>query len=285
MSTKTVEGLQRITEFVRRRHQVYVNRAAGLPKPWTQDPILQAYRFCNVYRELDTVTQWVAQHWRQPSRRQEDNWFFMVIARLVNNPDTLAHISGSVWYAKDFIAVLDKRMAGGHKAFGSAYIVSTNGRQMPKPLYLAEQVLEPLWAKRDHYRPVSSDTLHTFHHRLSQAMGLGSFMAAQVVADVKNTKGGPLAGAMDWYTWAAPGPGSLRGLARVVNGDHEKPVPGKEFLERLGVVRHWINQMAKKQGWEPLCAQDVQNCLCEFDKYERVRLGQGKPRQGYPGRA
>jgi hypothetical protein len=29
--------------------------------------------------------------------------------------------------------------------------------------------------------------------------------------------------------------------------------------------------------------QDVQNCLCEFDKYERVKYGQGKPRSSYPG--
>lgn len=32
-----------------------------------------------------------------------------------------------------------------------------------------------------------------------------------------------------------------------------------------------------------LCAQDIQNCLCEFDKYERVRLGEGAPKQRYPG--
>ena len=30
-------------------------------------------------------------------------------------------------------------------------------------------------------------------------------------------------------------------------------------------------------------AQDLQNCLCEFDKYERVRLNEGRPRSNYPG--
>ena len=30
-------------------------------------------------------------------------------------------------------------------------------------------------------------------------------------------------------------------------------------------------------------AQDLQNCLCEFDKYERERLGEGHPKQRYPG--
>jgi hypothetical protein len=27
--------------------------------------------------------------------------------------------------------------------------------------------------------------------------------------------------------------------------------------------------------------RDIEHCLCEFDKYERVRLGQGKPRAQY----
>ena len=33
----------------------------------------------------------------------------------------------------------------------------------------------------------------------------------------------------------------------------------------------------------PLHAQDVENCLCEFDKYERTRLGEGRPRSLYAG--
>jgi hypothetical protein len=45
---------------------------------------------------------------------------------------------------------------------------------------------------------------------------------------------------------------------------HEATAPD---LERIGVGQ--------------LCAQDLQNCLCEFDKYERVRLGQGKPKRRF----
>jgi hypothetical protein len=45
---------------------------------------------------------------------------------------------------------------------------------------------------------------------------------------------------------------------------HEAIAPD---LERIGVGR--------------LCAQDLQNCLCELDKYERVRLGEGKPKRRF----
>jgi hypothetical protein len=40
---------------------------------------------------------------------------------------------------------------------------------------------------------------------------------------------------------------------------------------------------ALPRSMPPLHAQDLQNCLCEFDKYERVRLGEGRPRSNYPG--
>ena len=30
-------------------------------------------------------------------------------------------------------------------------------------------------------------------------------------------------------------------------------------------------------------AQDVQNMLCEYDKLQRVRLGEGRPKQLFPG--
>ena len=41
--------------------------------------------------------------------------------------------------------------------------------------------------------------------------------------------------------------------------------------------------MAYDADLPPIHAQALQNCLCEFDKYERVRLGEGRPRNNYPG--
>jgi len=41
--------------------------------------------------------------------------------------------------------------------------------------------------------------------------------------------------------------------------------------------------LAAEVGMPKIHMQDLQNCLCEFDKYERVRLGEGRPRNGYRG--
>jgi hypothetical protein len=44
-----------------------------------------------------------------------------------------------------------------------------------------------------------------------------------------------------------------------------------------------MREVKQALGRSDLCLQDIQNCLCEFDKYQRVKLNQGKPRSSYPG--
>ena len=94
-------NVARLVNFIVARHSIYDRRAKGDHKPWTDDEILQRYRFCNVYRELDTVTQWIADNWRRPHAGDQDLWFAMAVARWVNWPETLEDIGYPVpWKAK-----------------------------------------------------------------------------------------------------------------------------------------------------------------------------------------
>src|ERR1700730_3740631 len=45
-------------DWCRERHSVFEKRLAGQQFPWTDDPILTEYIFCNVFREQDKVTRW-----------------------------------------------------------------------------------------------------------------------------------------------------------------------------------------------------------------------------------
>ncbi len=80
----TTPRLEAIAEYMRARHQVYLDRKAGKPGPWTSDPILAGGRFCNVFRELDTVTIWVRENIREPWADHEHLWFMLCIARYIN---------------------------------------------------------------------------------------------------------------------------------------------------------------------------------------------------------
>lgn len=281
----TQENSDRFTAFVVARHGIFEARAAGQQKPWTQDPILQRYRFCNVYRELDTVTKWLSDNWRTPLAGHPDMWFAMSVARWVNWPDTLQELDLKKvvlpWNPKRFIEILKDRRDAGAKVWTGAYMIGTQGNAMDKVEFIANGVLTPLWEKREELRPKTGDLLARFAHRVIAVKNQGKFMVGQMVADAKYAD--PiLLEAPDWGTWAVSGPGSRRGLNRVTDRPLDKGWNEGEFLETLGTLRSRLN--AAIPPWMPdFHAQDVQNCLCEFDKYERVRLGQGKPRSGYPG--
>jgi len=271
--------------WIEERQSIYAKKEARMSKPWTDDPILQSYRFCCPYRENDAVTKWIAQNWRDPNRKDQYLFFAMTIARLINKPETLEALGyPDDWIPNHFIDVCHTRRDQGLKVFNGAYIVSTNGHAMDKVEYLAEYVLTPMWGARSYYKDavLYSESLADLHRELMLANGLGSFMAAQVIADLKYAP--PLLNAPDWTSWAASGPGSRRGLNRVM----ERPVgaPWKEsvWLSTLQDLHAQINPLVKKAEIPPIHAQDLQNCLCEFDKMERARLGEGRPKSLYPGK-
>ena len=45
--------------FVEARHEAWLNRQAGKPGPWTDEPIVQTRKFTNVFRILDHGTQFI----------------------------------------------------------------------------------------------------------------------------------------------------------------------------------------------------------------------------------
>ena len=273
--------VERLLYWITERQQIYQLKMSGHPKPWTIDPILKTYRFCNVYREQDTVTKWIADNWRRPHADDPDLWYSMVVARLANLPSTLA-VLGYAPSPQRFMEVLTELAARGEKVFNSAYIVSTNGRAMPKPEYLMKEVLEPLWAARAEIRPKRGETLATGAARLVKHNGMGTFMTGQVIADTKYV--GVLASAPDWSTWAFSGPGSRRGLNIVFEKPTEAPWKEQAWHEALLRVRDTVN-FSLPQHMEKLHAQDMQNCLCEYSKYMKALTGVGRPKCHYPGAA
>lgn len=259
------------------RERVRRNRESGSPRPWTTDPILDTYRFCNVRRENDTVTKWIRKNWSHPDH---PNFILAItIARLVNWPDTLAELGFPFeWDPHHFINTINRRQSRGQKAWSSAYIVSTNGHAVAKPVYIAGTVLEPI--ARRCAAGVWPTPLGPLYTALRAFDGVGSFIAGQIVADAKNTVGSPWFDTNynipDWFSFVVPGPGSRRGLARLLCKPAPYALSDKEFYANFEAASN-----AARAVDFGLCNQDIQNCLCEFDKYMRVKLGEGKPRQRY----
>lgn len=278
-----MEKVAELVYWITNREDIRHLKEAGAPLPWTQDKILRNYRFCNVHREDDRVTRWITEHWRSPFSNHPDIWFWMMIARVLNQPESIVLLPSpsAKWDpVKDFIRPLQAHKAKGGRIFNAAYVVSTNGKKSDKVEYLAHDVLAPAWVRRGVVRPKEGDTLDKFASRLLELNGLAGFMAGQIIADVKYT--GHLENAEDWMTFAISGPGSRRGLNRICGRELEARWNEHEWHEKLIALR---DTLIKKHNIEgkvgTLHAQDLQNCLCEFDKWCRGTSGEGTPKQIY----
>lgn len=270
---------QHLLFWMQERERIRLLKEDGVPPPWTKDPILATYRFCNVHREDDKVTRWLKANWRDPYAKHMNLTGAMVLARMLNRIETLEAIGFPNNFSHCFANLRDYRNTGA-KIFSAAYLITTCGVKMDKLDYVERVVTQA--AKTI---PCIGDSLETYHHRLMMVNGLGTFLAAQVIADLKNIKGNPLAAAKDKKTWAAMGPGSRRGLMALLEEEGGR-YRERDALEQMSRFHDKaMNSVEISLFPQDLDMQDFQNCLCEFDKYLRTLEGRGKPKQLYSGGA
>lgn len=276
-----LERLELLRYWMEARTLILEARKKGQPKPWTNDPIFQTTYFCNVRREDDKVTQYIRRMY-SPHVTEDYFDFNIALARFLNWPPTLERVGILGGPNSDYLESTLNAIEG--KKFGDAYIVSTCGRAMPKAAYLATMVLpalyEGLGAASEFSRYLAgTPSLAGSYALISRIFGVQSFMAGQIIADMKNTRNHRLYHVSDWHDWATPGPGSMRGMSWIYNGDPKEKYHQGEFIKNLMHFRELIDFPILRM----VCNQDLQNCLCEFDKYCRVLTGTGRSKRGYAG--
>jgi hypothetical protein len=278
-----------LRHWVREREAVRVRKDSGVPAPWTDDPIIAKYRFCNVRREDDRVTVWIRKNIREPFADHPHLWFMLAIARWINWTPTLAELIGSIdpghaWpsdpgFTLDHVAdVLYRREARGEKVFTGAYTINAPAEKGRSKIdYVARRVLGQPWADWEKIgtRLGNSPTLRDAHAALMRYQGWGQFMAYQVVVDWRFTR--YLRNAPDTATWAAAGPGTIRGLNRIAGRKTDKAL---EQWQALHEMRSLYATIQEETG-VAMDFSDVPNILCETDKYCRVLNGEGAPRALY----
>lgn len=277
--------------WVRTREEIRKRKELGFPAPWTDDAILSTYRFCNVRREDDRVTVWVRENIRQPFADSPYLWLMLCIARQINWPPTLEEAIcgwGGAWPCDTFepanlALMLNTRQARGQKVYTGAYMISApSTKGADKQAYIAETVIGDLWKRRSVFARhfVSGDpSLQRTHELVMRSNGWGQFMAYQAVVDMRFTK--LLAEAGDAQSWAAAGPGTIRGLNRLHGRAVDASLSQPQALSEMRAIYKVVQQ----ETGVTMDFSDVPNILCETDKYLRVKNGEGKPRALYvPGR-
>ncbi len=275
--------LRQYFRTARERHNIYLlRRVANERPPWTEDPIFQKYKFCNVFREHDKVTVWLRENWREPYADHPNLPFAMALARLINWPPTLEEIGfPERWKPYKVFDVLNRRREAGEKTYTGAYLLGSVPKGVPRADYLVNSVLIPLKKELAMFNPNAPlpITLEFSWKWFRGQRGIGDFLAYEIVSDLRHTK--YLRDAPDIMTWANAGPGALRGLTRLWGYQPKtRQISGYSFPKK-NALEAMQNLLARSQivcwgipmpSWE---MREVEHHLCEFDKYERIRLGQG----------
>ena len=162
----------------------------------------------------------------------------------------------------------------GSLIFNGAYMVRGNYGE-DKIASVIDYTITPLYES-----PIiiNSRSMEITWDRLGGRYGFGSFMAGQVVADLRWAS--PGAGyyiGEEWWcdrsSWAPMGPGSKRGMNRLRGLPINKPMTQKEFETLLQTFMVRAKLSLPQEITSRIEAMDYQNCLCEYDKYCRVLDG------------
>lgn len=266
--------------FASERQQIFEKRIAGLPAPWTKDPILQTYKFCNVFRAADRVSQYMIRDVCYHKERclPADRLFQIVAFRMFSETKTWQkvreylgrHPTLSDLASGAFTKALEHAKAVNGKLYTHAFILAPgnaygqpakylNHVELFRHMFLADDLGAKLLAAR---------SLHEVYNLLHAYPLMGDFMSYQTAIDLNYSD---LIN-FDENDFVQPGPGALRGIKKCFEdlGDYTPAEvvmymvknQHKEF-KRLGLP---FNGLLGR----PLHAIDCQGLFCETDKYARV---------------
>lgn len=269
----------------RERYKIKRQRDAGAPAPWTKDEALRDWRFCNVFREDDRTTVWVRENVREPLREDTRVFVAMVACRFFNRIETLQVLKDNGVFENWDAAHAYSLLRDVSPIVGAGYLVKTPDGQ--KKL---SGVLTIIEKAREHEAVFTAKhwvSLEDFWKKLRELPFFGSFMAYEVVSDLRHTY--LLQAAADKLSWAVPGPGACRGLSWLVGGNMDcvpYTLAAARYESNLRLMRQLLDRSQDNRFWPKSWPQwemrEVEHWLCEYAKWVKVtRLGMRMKRR-YP---
>jgi len=275
--------------FVWEREVIRIVKERGGEQPYTKDPVMAKYKFTNIHRKDDRVSRWIIENVIQPNAQRQDLWFILLITRIINWPPTLKYLinkdilfrAAGEFNPAEFSKTVEEFKALGNKVYSGAYMVYPTKMDPGgvKSLAIAKYIIQPaisIGYEIDHILFGLDPSIESFVRELSTGFGISSFMAGQVAADL--TYCDQLGNAEDLLTYAPIGPGSSRGLNYLLNRAPHALWTQQNFNDELIKIR---NLIVNEIGIDDLTLHDVQNVMCEYSKYCRTVLGEGKPKTAY----
>ena len=265
-------------KFAVERQALFYKRLADAPGAWTDDPILQVYRFTNAYRAADRVSQYLireVQYGQNRSQDPQEVFYRTLLFKIFNRIETWEALENAVgpviWEHRDLQKIgstLDALMEKGNRIYSAAYIMPSppfgHSRKYANHLALLEQMMSDELPDKLQ----QANSLRGIYERLVNYPGLGPFLAFQYAIDLNYSS--MLAFAEDEFVVA--GPGARDGISKCFS-DFEDYTP--EYVIEWTTERQEIEFERLGLQFENLFGRrlqpiDCQNLFCEISKYARV---------------
>jgi hypothetical protein len=264
--------------FAAERQSVFFKRVAGLPFPWTQDPILRTYKFTNSYRASDRVSQYlIRQVIYSGDHAPTDTFFRILLFKTFNRIETWRALErglGSITYSHfelpRFDKLLSDMMSAGQPIYSGAYMMASGrsfyGRSKKHSNHL--QMILAMMKARVAEKIVEAKSMRRVFDLLLEFPTIGYFLAYQYAIDVNYSTLTNFS-EMDFVV---PGPGAKDGIRKCfesLGGFNEIDII-KLMVDRQETEFQRLGLTFKSLGGRRLQLVDCQNLFCETDKYARV---------------
>ncbi len=262
--------------FIAKRQDAYERRLVDPVGPWTDDPILQKYRFTNVFRAADRVSQYLINevlYHEQYSQDPDEVFFRATLFKMFNKIETWERLSkhmNMTWRGFD-IWEADRILTEARAEFSiysAAYIIPNPPFGGPNKHTNHLMLLNKLMQENMPTKISRAKSLQEVYEILLTVPGFGKFLAFQHTIDLNYST---LVN-FDENDFVVAGPGAIDGISKMFPGDSRSP---EEII-------HWCYDQQQNEfdrcglddvflfnGREPHLI-DLQNCFCEISKYTRV---------------
>jgi len=244
--------------------------------PWSSDPIFLRFRFTNVYRVADRVSQFLVRHVQADGPQDHRSLFFRTILfKLFNRIDTwqlLESVVGPIhpetYEYSAFDRVLSEAMAQGRRIYSAAYIMPSGGVEGSRKHQMHLRLLESMMKDDLPSRLSDTRSMQAAFELVRSYPTIGDFLAYQYVTDLNYS------GLLDFseMEFVTAGPGARSGIQKCFadRGSYSDPdlirwmaEHQQEEFSRRGIEFQTL--------WgRPLQLIDCQNLFCEVDKYARI---------------
>jgi hypothetical protein len=264
--------------FAAERQAVYLRRLAGQLPPWTDDPVISQYRFTNVYRATDRVSQYlIGKVIYGGEFEPEDLVLRVLLFKIFNKIGTWELIEEQVGQVKcagfdveQIDRVLSQAFADGTRIYSAAYIMPNAPKEQPgSPKHRSHLELLRSTLKGPFLRDLlGAQSMASAYRVLLSLPSIGPFLAYQYVIDLNYS---PCLSFSE-NDFVQPGPGALSGLQKCFStpGDYS-PAQVIEWVTQRQDEEFAARELKFQDLWgRNLHLIDCQNLFCEVDKYARV---------------